>query len=249
MSAEDRGMVDRQRAFYEGGVHPQLRVQEHDRYARKLAGRLAEEVGLEPGRRILEAGAGFGRFSFPLLDRGLSLVAVDVSGRMLAELERVREQRGIAPERCRTLCSDVDLLTPEQVGGPVDFVVGFFFLHHVPDLARTVAGLARLLAPGGAMAFVEPNRRNPLFLAQVLCCPEMGWREERGAFLISDGKVRRAMAAAGLSVRPTRRFGFFPPQVHNRFASSRRLEERLERFGPIGGVLPFLLLSAGADDR
>jgi hypothetical protein len=94
------------------------------------------------------------------------------------------------------------------------------------------------------MAFVEPNRRNPLFLAQVACCADMSWAEEKGMFRLSARRVESAFDAAGLEPAPTRRFGFFPPQVVNRFAAARRLEARLEAARLLRPVLPFLLLGA-----
>ena len=59
--------------------------------------------------------------------------------------------------------------------GPVDRMLeigaGFFLLHALPDVGQAIAKLMPLLAPEGRMAFVEPNRRNPLILAQVLPAP------------------------------------------------------------------------------
>ena len=95
------------------------------------------------------------------------------------------------------------------------------------------------------MAFLEPNRRNPLFLAQVLACRDMRWSEEKGVFSLSSRGVASAYRAAGLTVHPVIRFGFFPPQLVNRLAWIRKLEGRLERSRLVTPVLPFLLMTAG----
>ena len=99
------------------------------------------------------------------------------------------------------------------------------------------------------MAFVEPNRRNPLFLAQVAACPDMSWAEERGMFRLRARDVEAAFVQARLAPLSTQRFGFFPPQVLNRLAPARRLEERLEAVRSLEWVRPFLLLRAQAPEQ
>ena len=236
--------VVRQKHFYETRDHAHLRPLENDHYARKLAQRLASDLGMQPEHRVLELGAGFGRFTLPLVELCASVVAVDLSRRVHDSLARSRDARGIPVERCRPHCADVDGLTEEDFSEPFDFIVGFFLLHHLSDFAHTIKKLAPLLRPGGQMAFVEPNRFNPLFAAQVALCPDMTWREERGMFRLSPRDVEVAFRAAGLLPGRTRSFGFFPPQILNRFPSARGLEGRLERIRALKWVLPFLLPNA-----
>jgi len=235
---------EQQRRFYETRVHEHLQPRDQDFYAEKLATVVAESLGLGPGDRVLEVGAGFGRFTFALLERCGSVVASDLAPRALETLERARDERGIAVERCTTRCLDVTTFDADGFGERFSFLVGFFLLHHLPDVARCVARLAPLLAPGGQMAFVEPNRRNPLFLAQVACCPDMTWAEEKGMFQLSHSGVTDAFRAAGLAPAPVQRFGFFPPQLLNRSHAARRIEARLETSPVLRPLLPFLLLRA-----
>jgi SAM-dependent methyltransferase len=235
----------RQRRFYDTRRHDHLQAAVGDAYAHNLAERLARGAGIERHHRVLEVGAGFGRFTFDLLEFCDSLTALDLSPVALEALERTRDERGIPPERCRVHCADADAVTPDAPGGAFDFVVGFFLLHHLEDMARTLGALRSALAAGGRMAFVEPNRRNPLFLAQVACCPDMTWREEKGMFRLSARGVNAAFRELGLRSRETEFFGFFPPQIANR-APGLALEKRLERIGLLKPILPMLLLSAEA---
>jgi SAM-dependent methyltransferase len=206
---------------------------------------------MRPHHRVLEIGASFGRFTIPLLDHCRSLVAVDLSERALTELESTRESLGIPESRCRVHVADARALSLDAIGEPMDFVVGFFILHHVEDVADTIRSVSGLVRGGGGLAFLEPNRWNPLFLAQVLACRDMGWSEEKGMFTLSRRSVATAYRAAGLIAHRAIRFGFFPPQLVNRFAWVRRLETRLERSRLLAPVLPFLLMTAerpaGAD--
>ncbi len=233
-----------QKAFYDSRAHAHLRAQQGDAYAEKLATGLARRVGIGPGHRVLEIGAGFGRFTFPLLEHCGSVVALDLSQRVLDELRRTRDQREIPERRCRTLCGDVMGGLSQEFQGSFDFVVGFFILHHLSDVPAAFAAMQSALTSRGEVAFLEPNRWNPLYLAQVLLCPDMTWREEKGMFRLSARSVGSAYRAAGLSPQATERLGFFPPQIFNRFSSSRVLETRLERLRWLRPVLPFLILHA-----
>ena len=249
---EESRTLDQQRRFYESRPHGHLRPQEDDRYSQKLVAELVRAAGIQPHHRVCEIGASFGRFTIPLLAHCRSIVAVDISERALADLDAARDAAGIEASRCTLHAGDAAELTPDAIGGPVDFVVGFFILHHLEDVPTAIRAAAGLVVPGGGAAFLEPNRRNPLFLAQVLACEDMRWSEEKGMFTLSARGVEEALGAAGLEVSPTIRFGFFPPQLVNRFAWARRLEAGIERSGLLTPVLPFLLMTArapGASER
>jgi SAM-dependent methyltransferase len=233
-----------QQAFFASGEHAHLRPDETDRYSRKLAARMVAAAGIGADDRVLEIGASFGRFSFELLRYCGALVAVDLSDRALAELDAERERRGVPLERCRTVCGDARIITATDVGDPVDFAVGLFILHHIPDYEGAIRNVSRLVRPGGRVAFLEPNRRNPLFLAQVLACKDMSWEAEKDLFNLSEKKIVHAYEKAGLTQIRCERLGFFPPQIINRFAWSRALEERIEAAGVFSPVLPFLLITA-----
>lgn len=236
--------TEEQRRFYARGAHAHLQPRDGDFYAAKLVDVAARGMGLTPEDRVLEVGAGFGRFSFALLERCASLVAADLSERALATLDATRAAQGIAAERVTTRLLDLTRCSAADLGERFRAVVGFFILHHLPDAADTIRRLADALAPGGVMAFIEPNRRNPLFLAQVVCCADMSWAEEKGMFQLRARAIEAAFRKAGLEVLPTQRFGCFPPQLVNRFGWARDLEAGVERARIFEPVLPFLLLHA-----
>jgi SAM-dependent methyltransferase len=238
--------AERQRRFYDSREHEHLRAGEEDLYARNLVSQLVASLGIGPSDRVLELGAGFGRFTFPLLDHCASVVAVDLSPVALEQLVQVRDDRSIPKSRIDTHCLDLDTLEVDSLGERFDFIVGFFLLHHLADIRRSIAGLAPLLSASGRMGFLEPNRRNPLFLAQVAACKDMSWAEESGMFRLSERSVLDAYRDAGLEQTGCNRCGFFPPQIFNRVALARRLESRLERSRVLQPLLPFLILTARA---
>jgi len=237
--------VERQRDFYDSRPHRGLQPRGGDRYVEKLTATVVERLGIGPQHRVLEIGAGFGRFTFALLEHCSSVTALDLSQQALATLSAQCEERGVAPERCRTVHGDLDRVDLERVGAH-DFVLGFFVLHHLEDVSASLHRLGAFVSPGGALAFLEPNRWNPLYALQVACCPDMTWREERGVWTLNPRTVMQAYRGSGLAAQPVHRFGFFPPQLINRFEWARQLEHRLERQRWLSGVLPFQLLAGCA---
>lgn len=233
-----------QREFYETRSHAALRPREGDLFVRNLVTRLVAVAGIERHHRVLEVGAGFGRFTLGLLDHCHSVTAVDLSSQALAALEQERESRGIEAARVRTVHGDIDRLDRSELYPPYDAVVGFFVLHHLENVGASLERLTSLVDPDGIMAFLEPNRWNPSYMAQVACCPDMRWREEKGVWKLAAHAVEGHFRRNGLEPVPTQRLGFFPPQLYNRFDRLRRLESLLERQRVLLPVLPFLILAA-----
>jgi SAM-dependent methyltransferase len=124
--------------------------------------------------------------------------------------------------------------------GTYDAVIGFFVLHHVHDLDACLEVAARLVRPGGRVAFVEPNPLNPLYYVQITLTPEMRWKGEKGIFKMHDRVLHPAMKRAGLVDVSTRRFGFLPPFVTN-LPFGERLESILESVSLWERALPFQL--------
>lgn len=242
--ARTRSWVERQKRFYATRTHRHLRYSPGSVYAGRLVRHLMDAVQLPAGSRVLEVGCGAGRFTFDVL-RGFDgeLVVCDVSETLLEQLNgHLMTLPASQRHRVRTVPGDVHRL--ESVFGDAQFdaVIGFFFLHHLHDLADALRQLRRLVVPGGQMAFIEPNRRNPLFLLQTLCCPDMIWAEEKGMFLLGRSRIRQAFRSAGLTTPAIQTFGWFPPQILDRWGWAIRVEKRMERMTLCRGILPFRLI-------
>ncbi len=113
-------------------------------------------LALKRGGRALELGCGTGLFSEGLLARGAELFSIDISGDLL-EMARQKLPRGRFEERdaCATGFPD----------GYFDAVVGSSVLHHL-DQRTALAEIFRVLKPGGAARFTEPNLMNPHIFIQ-----------------------------------------------------------------------------------
>jgi ubiquinone/menaquinone biosynthesis C-methylase UbiE len=177
-----------------------------------------DALGVEPGRRAADIGAGTGFMTEALLKRSLDVVAIDESPRMLAVL---RERLGETRVEC--LLSDGRSLPLET--GSVDYAVANMYLHHVDSPADAVRELVRILRPGGAVAITDLDAHEFEFLREEHHDRWLGfshdevlqWLEQAGAVEVAIrpvGTTCDATSAAGdarasiniflaLGVRPT----------------------------------------------
>jgi len=123
----------------------------------QVMGKLRKALGHEPRRypRALEIGAGTGYFSLNLLRAGVigNAVATDISAGMLGKLERSAAELGLPIETAA--CEASELPFEDNF---FDLVFGHAVLHHLPDLDAAFREFARVLRPGGVVAFCgEPS--------------------------------------------------------------------------------------------
>jgi SAM-dependent methyltransferase len=151
----------------------------------QVLGKLRKALGADPGgfARGLEIGAGTGYFTLNLLRAGAleSAVATDISPGMLAMLSATASRLDLEVE---TACCEAARLPFED--DSFDLVFGHAVLHHLPDLEGAFREFARVLRPGGRVAFCgEPSRYGDR-LAEL---------PKRGAHALSP--VWRALMGAG----------------------------------------------------
>jgi SAM-dependent methyltransferase len=223
-----------QRAYFEHGETGYM-APTASRYVVRQVDELVRFADLRPGSRVLEAGCGMGRYTFPLAGRGLEVEGLDLSPWMLERLGEFDAGRHDLQLHCADL-----LDPPPALYARFDAVVGFFTLHHLPDVTRCFEACASLLKPGGRVVFLEPNPYNPLYYLQLVLAPGMSWQGERGIVGMRRGAVFSAMAQAGFRELGFERFGFLPPAVVNR-PRGAAIEARLERVAAFRGLLPFAL--------
>lgn len=112
------------------------------------------------GRRIVEIGAGTGRFTLPMLKRGLHLTATDINEPMLYELRQKAEAIG-ASEQCTIQLEDIFNLSFTDAS--IDFIA---CIHVIPrfltleDQQAALTEIARTLRPTGKLLFNYSNARS-----------------------------------------------------------------------------------------
>ncbi len=115
---------------------------------------------VKEGDSVVDVGCGAGYFSLglaQLVGAEGEVIALDIQPEML-NLARLRAKR-------RGLDSRIEfrLCEPENLGleNPVDFVLGFWMVHEVPDQLRLLSEIMSSLKPSGRFLLVEPKVHVP----------------------------------------------------------------------------------------
>ncbi|MEV5830164.1 methyltransferase domain-containing protein [Spirillospora sp. NPDC052242] len=140
-----------------------------DREARRLgeqADALAELLHggtrYPAGSRVLEVGCGVGAQTLHLIDGspGAELTAVDVSAESLA---RARARVTAARPGAAVTWVRADLHDLPFADGEFDHLFVCFVLEHLPDPVAALAGLRRVLRPGGTLTVIEGDHGSAFF--------------------------------------------------------------------------------------
>ena len=128
--------------------------------AEEAARTIEAAIDFPPGCRAIEVGAGTGLLGLALRSHFASLVLADASEGMLAEAGRKIREAGFDGVTAVhfALASDAP-----PAGGPFDLVLSLLLLHHVADTAAALAGMYRLLAPGGQVAAIDLDTEDGSF--------------------------------------------------------------------------------------
>ena len=173
---------------------------------------------LRQGHRVLEVGAGMGRFTRHLVEKGLTVTACDVAANLL-ELIKAEPQMG---DVATIACAAEDI--SKHFEACFDRSVGFFVLHHLENFEAAFSSIYDVISPGGRVAFCEPNGLNPLFYIQLAVTPSMRWKGDGGIIRMRPGVVLRAMKSAGFTDLRHGLYGYLPPMLYN-----TKIGPRIER--------------------
>ena len=113
-------------------------------------GELIPLLGALAGKKVLDVGAGTGRLSLPLENRGASVTALDVSPKML---------EAISNKNIKTVVGDAESLPFES--GSFDIVTAAFLIVHLKDPTRFFDEAYRVLKDGGILAVTNINQKDP----------------------------------------------------------------------------------------
>ena len=142
-------------------------------------------LGLRPGARVLDAGAGFGRHAFDLARQGARVVALDWSADEVAGTKdtfAAMVDAGEIPAERYVGVLRGDATRLPFAARSFDAVVTSEVLEHIPDDTGALAELVRVLKPGGVFAATVPT-----------------WWPEKVNWMLSDDY--HAPAAVGGHVR------------------------------------------------
>jgi SAM-dependent methyltransferase len=248
VSAADRQDPRTERAHFEavlakrGALYWAERT-EAGRRRRDIRGALViatAEATTRPVSRILEIGCGIGEYTRPLAaNTRAHVTALDVAPPVVA-LARTR-----VPANVAVCAADVEELP--FAAGTFDAVVGNAVLHHL-RLEHTVPELVRVLRPGGAFVFAEPNMLNPhVALERNVRFIGRLFDNSPGETAFVRWRLRPFLAGFGLVDVRIRPFDFLYPLTPVRLIPVvQRLGRVLERTPLVAEIAGSLLIAARA---
>ena len=133
-------------------------LEESDRVARLQVPRVVAALGLKPGMRVADVGAGSGLFTRPIVTAIAPGVvyAVDIDAELLKILMRLAADAGVT-----TVQTIVGRPDDPSLPTPVDLVFICDALHHIANPAAYLKTIRRSVAPGGRAAIIDYNRNWP----------------------------------------------------------------------------------------
>lgn len=142
--------------------------------ARRIVENVEREIAALPSPGMMDYGCGTGMCSIPLAPRVASLLAVDISPGMLAQVRAKADALGFA--NVETLRHD---LAAEPLAGRVfDAIVSAMALHHVKDVALLLKRFRELLAPGGVLLLADLDEEDGSFHADKTGVEHAGFRRD-----------------------------------------------------------------------
>lgn len=168
------------------------------------------------GKRLLDAGCGYGAFSAAARGRGAAVVSVDIGQRLVRQTMARAGSRGIVADAGRLALRDDSF----------DIVVSSEMLEHTPTPLLVLRELARVLRADGLLVLTTPNR---VWQRTVRAASALRLRPFRGLEnFVAWGTLEQSCAAAGLEVLA--HVGFHPwPFQLGLTAAAARVEQRFGR--------------------
>jgi ubiquinone/menaquinone biosynthesis C-methylase UbiE len=191
----------------------------------------------KPGDRVLDLGAGTGDLTLAIATArpDLDVVGVEPLGSYVTFAKERAAEQGVANVRfVEGFAEDLGTVLGTD---SIDWLVSSDVLHHVVDERATLDSLAVVATPGARWLAIEPNRWNPyIFLFQALTAGERNFRA---------GPFTKVAATAGWRLARTDYIFLIPTAIPEPKPWMQRLEERFERWAPLGGGVTLSLVRAG----
>jgi len=173
------------------------------------------------GKRLLDVGAGTGRFSARATELGACVTATDIGPQLLAQIRRRTPARLFASDAC-------DLAIASE---SFDVVVSSECIEHTSDPLRAVREMCRVLKRGGVLVVTTPNKMwhfSAAIAERFKLRPYqgfenwVGWRE-----------LRTTVEAEGLTVTAIHGFHLVPPLFRPLWAPLRAIDRYGRVLGPV----------------
>jgi ubiquinone/menaquinone biosynthesis C-methylase UbiE len=162
------------------------------------------------GQNVCDIGAGSGRLTLPMAERGLTVVSTDISEEMIRIGRRRAAKSGLQSRTTFVLADGERLPFRSAI---FDAATCYGALHHVPNPGALVAEAGRILREGGRWFSYDPHRSKVRFLFDWAMRIRVLYQElANGNPLISADDAAAWCRRAGLSSDIKFHF-FLPPHL------------------------------------
>jgi SAM-dependent methyltransferase len=151
-----------------------------------------------PPADLIDLGAGAGARAAAAAAAGYRVVAIEPD-----PAEAARASAGL-DGAARVVAGELAAAAADGLG-PVDAVLAWHVLEHVPDIDRTLAEILSILRPGGVLVAAVPNPGGAE--ARAFGGRWHGWEPARHRWHLTRGTLARAVAAAGFEAIEARAQG------------------------------------------
>ncbi len=154
------------------------------------------KAGVQPGETAADFGAGSGFVSESLLDKGLSVIALDQSETML----KVMRHKFAHIDSFQCFQGDAEKVPIADTS--VDYVFANMYLHHVEAPAKAIKEMVRILKPGGKLIITDLDEHEFEILRTEHHDRWMGFkREDIKSWFAEAGLIEAAIDCANESCR------------------------------------------------
>jgi len=115
-----------------------------------------EQLDVQPGHRVLDAGCGEGRHCFGCLSRGAEVIGFDLDFDSMRDASKRLRREAAAVESTGEMVQGNIFQLPYEAG-TFDRVICSEVMEHVHDYKAAAAELARVTRPGGRVAVTIPT--------------------------------------------------------------------------------------------
>lgn len=186
---------------------------------KELLYKVLEKCGIKKEDKILDVGAGAGRFVIPFAKKGYNTYGIDISENILQ----------IAKNKARDLPNlHLEKANAKNMSFPdnhFDFITSYRVLVHIPDYEGVIKEIYRVLKPGGYTLIEFNNKYSLSRIGKLLRSlrKALGIPEETDAQIVSRSTLFKSFCNAGFEIEEIYS-QFFISEVLYRFLPRQMLE-------------------------
>ncbi len=136
---------------------------EKDRYSHQShIKKIIAEIDIK-GKKVLEIGTGVGTDARKMIEHGAIYTGINVDKGSANATNKALEIFGLKGKAIQ--CSATNMIFEDE---SFDIVYSFGVLHHIPDVAKAISEILRVLKPGGKLIVMVYNRKSINYYIEIM---------------------------------------------------------------------------------